>query len=146
LIDSVFNKDINPYKQAGIVVAASIIISAVLKLVALSGLYVTELLTYWIIAAAFILFYAAFNSLLSLSSKDPNSYWGQSILGYAAVVILTGFAAYFFSGLSIYEAASMKWIYMVLTLVYIIFLTIVRLMRKIVEIAIKQDKKLRGEE
>ena len=146
MIDSIFNKDINPYYQGGFVLVASLVISLILKLLVITGLFEVAPINYWIIGAAFILFYAMLNSLLSLGSKNPNSYWAQSIFSFVVVAVLTGLIAYLLSGLNIYEASSMKWIYTVLTMVYIIFLTIVRLMRKIVEIAIKQDKKLRGEE
>ncbi len=132
--------------QAAVVITVCLVISLFLKFLSVIKLFEVEALNYWITSATFLLFYALFNSLLSLSSKNQNAYWGQSIFSFMAVVIITGFVAYLLSSLSIYEAASMKWIYMVLTLVYIIFLTIVRLMRTIVQIAIKQDKKLRGEE
>jgi len=48
--------------------------------------------------------------------------------------------------MSIYEAKSFRWIYIVFTFGYLLFLCILRAMRKIVHIAQKQDARLRGEE
>ena len=50
-----------------------------------------------------------------------------------------------FSGLTIDEAGSFRWLYVVFTMGYIILLAIVRSMRRIVAMAQKQDKRLRGE-
>jgi hypothetical protein len=57
-----------------------------------------------------------------------------------------GLLAYLISGLSIDEAGSYKWILFIFTFCYILFLSIVRAMKKIVTIAQKQDKRLRGED
>ena len=52
-----------------------------------------------------------------------------------------GVLAYIFSSMTITEAGSFKWIFMVLTFGYLLFLSVMRFMRKIVEIAQKEDDK-----
>ena len=100
----------------------------------------------WTIAASFTLLFAVMNSVLSLGASDQNKYWGNSIIAYMAVVVAGGFIAWLVSGQNIYEAKSFRWIYIVFTFGYLLFLSIVRLMRKIVQIAQDQDARLRGED
>ena len=101
---------------------------------------------FWTISASMTLLYAVGNSVLSLASSDENKYWGRSIFGFAVVAVVGGLIAYIFSGLGIFDAKSYSWIYFVFTFVYLLFLSIVRIMRKIVELVEKQDRRLRGEE
>jgi hypothetical protein len=49
------------------------------------------------------------------------------------------------SGKHIDEVGSFRWLWFVLTLVYMIFFAIARSMKRVVDIAIEQDDKLRGE-
>ncbi len=99
----------------------------------------------WTVAAAFTLLFGISNAVLSLGSSDMNKYWGSSIMCYMGVLVIGGSMAWLFSGQNIYEAKSFRWIYMVFTFGYLLFLCMVRAMRKIVQIAQKQDAALRGE-
>ena len=100
----------------------------------------------WTIAAAFTLLFGVANSILSLAASDQNKYWMNSIFSYLVVVIIGGSMAWLFSGQTIYEAKSFRWIYIVFTFGYLLFLSMTRVMRKIVQIAQKQDARLRGED
>jgi hypothetical protein len=94
---------------------------------------------FWIIAGTGILFFAMLNSVLSLSCKDMNQYWTRAIPTYAALMVLSGSLAYLFSAMTMQEAGTFRWIFMVLTFGYLLFLSMMRFMRKIVEIAQKED-------
>lgn len=100
----------------------------------------------WTVAAAFTLLFGVINSVLSLAATDQNKYFGTSILSYMGVLVVGGLIAWLISGQSIYEAKSFRWIYIVFTFGYLLFLCMVRAMRKIVKIAQDQDARLRGEE
>ena len=65
---------------------------------------------------------------------------------FIALLVGGGFLAYLVSGVTIDEAGSFRWLYVVLTMGYLIFLAIVQSMKRIVDIAIQQDKRLRNEE
>jgi len=93
----------------------------------------------WMTAAAFILFFAMFNSIFSLASDDMGKYWGRSILAYAGLVLGSGLMAYLFSSIPIREAGSYRWIIIVLTFGYLVFMSIVRFMKNIVEFAEKEE-------
>ncbi len=136
---SIFKKDISPLKQAGIVFGLSAGIMLLTKLAQLASSGETDKTVYWTIAATFILFFAIFNALFSLSTKNMDKYWTQSILSYASLVVLTGLLAYLMSSISIDDAGSYRWIYIVLTMGYLIFLSMMTVMRKIVEFAQKEE-------
>lgn len=143
---SPFKQEVHPVKQ---VVAVSIGIPVVLLLFLVPtwiGIYDLPRHFPWTISAAATLFFAVANSVLSLGAQDQNKYWSNSIMSYMAIVLISCGIAWLFSGLSIYEAKSFRWIYIVFTFGYLLFLCIIRAMRKIVQIAQKQDARLRGEE
>ena len=100
----------------------------------------------WEVMAACVLFYTLVNCVFSLQSKDIMTYFRNSILSFIALLGIGGFMAYGFSGLAIDEAGSIKWILMVFCIGYLVFLSIVNLMKFIVDLAQKQDSRLRGED
>lgn len=93
----------------------------------------------WTIAATFILFFAIFNALISLMTDNMDRYWTRSILSYVALAGLGGLLAWGFSSMTINEAGSYKWIYIVLTFGYLLFLSMIGFMRKIVDFAQKEE-------
>lgn len=93
----------------------------------------------WMTAAAFLLFFAMFNSIYALTSKNMMKYWGASIYSYLGLAFVSGLTAYLFSSLSIFEAGSFRWIYIVLTIGYLVFLSIISFMRRIVDFAMKEE-------
>ena len=144
--DSLFAKEVNPFKQAGVVYIGSVVFMLLFWIMSLLGIMEYEQHLPWTMSAAALLFYALFNSVLSLSFKDQNYYWGRSIIAFMALMVIGGLTSYLISGQSIGEAKTFRWLYIVFTIGYLAFLSIVRLMRKVVQIAQRQDKRLRGEE
>jgi len=74
-----------------------------------------------------------------LASKDLNKYWGRSMLSFAVLATISAGIAYFFSALSIEEIGPYKWIYFVLTFGYLVFLSILGFMKRIVDFAERED-------
>ncbi len=93
----------------------------------------------WTITASFILFYAVWNSLVSLLASNLENYWGRSISSYIVLAGLSGLTAWFFSSLTINEAGPYRGIYIVLTIGYLVFLSVIGFMKKIVEFAQKEE-------
>ena len=143
---SPFRKEIHPIRQAMFVLFAMPVMTFLFYIPKWMGLIDLQDYFPWTVSAAFTLLFAVGNSILSLGAKDQNSYWGSSIMSYLLVVIVGGAIAWLISGQHIYEAKSFRWIYVVFTFGYLLFLSMVRAMRKIVQIAQKQDARLRGEE
>lgn len=100
----------------------------------------------WIVSTAMILFFIILNTIVGLLIENALPYWSVSIISFIG---LLGFAygwCFLLTGKHIDEVGSFRWLWMVLTLVYLVFYVITRSMKRIVDLAIKQDKKLRGEE
>jgi drug/metabolite transporter (DMT)-like permease len=93
----------------------------------------------WSIGAAFMLFFALMNSLLSLRADSFVKYWQASMYSYMALAFGTSMAAWALSGVPIGEAGSYKWIYLVVSIGFIIFLTMVNFMKIIVRFAEKEE-------
>lgn len=136
---SIYYQAYNPVVQAAGIFALGITVTLVAKLINNLGILEIGNRFPWMCAAAFLLFFALINSLSSLSAKDLNKYWSRSMLSFAGLAIASGLAAYGLSALSINEAGSYRWIFIVLTFGYLIFLSIIGLMKTIVEFAEKED-------
>jgi hypothetical protein len=142
---SVFEQEISPYKQLVAVLVLSLIFMMFTALIPSSQYSSTALIKPWVVMCGMILFFAICNSILSIATKDDNTYWMHSIISFAILLVLGGLLAWGVSGVSIGDAGSVKWIYIVFTFGYLVFLSIVNMMKFLVKLAQKQDKGLRGE-
>ncbi len=136
---SFFYKAYNPALQAFIVLIAGIIVTLGSKVVDSSGIMIVGERFPWLSAASFLLFFAIFNSIFSLSAKDINQYWTRSMLAFAGLALVSGLCAWGFSKIHIYDAGSYSWIYIVVTFGYLVFLSMMGFMKRIVEFAEKED-------
>ena len=136
---SFFEKSFNPILQGVYIFAFAFIIMLIAKILKWTDLADIAGAAFWIIAGTSILLFAMFNSVLSLSTTDMNLYWTRSIPTYAALMVLSATLAYLFSDMTIHEAGTFRWIFMVLTFGYLLFLSMMRFMRKIVHLAQKED-------
>ncbi len=140
-----FNQEISPIRQLIAALVAIPVFTILFYLPGWIGLMNIKSHQVWTISASMLLMFALCNSVLSLSSDDVNKYWNKSIYSFVILAVSGALFAWVVSGLSIYEAKSFKWIYTVFTFGYLFFLSIITLMRKIVMLAQRQDKRLRGE-
>lgn len=144
--DSIFEKDVNPLHQAGVALFFCLLFNLIWWGTRASGLMEFKQNFPWQNILSFLLLYAVANSILSFPAKEVMKYYSGSIFGFMALASLGGGMAYLFSGLSMEEAGSIKWVYFVFTFGYLVFISIVQMMRKIIEMAQRQDKKLSGDE
>lgn len=135
-----------PLNQALLAVAMTIVFSLVDKLMP----HHTELLEInsgtWIVGTAMILCFIILNTIVALRVEPIIPYWSKSVTIYIGLLVFVYAWSYLLSGKSIDEAGSFRWLWLVLTLVYMVFFAIARSMKRIVDFALKQDEKLRGEE
>jgi len=134
-----FSRISNPFYQSGFVICLVAFAMIVLKV--LNALHTTDINTsvYWVIGGAGLLFFGIFNSVISLQDGDMNVYWYKSFAAYAALLGITWLAAQSLSGLNIDEAGTFKWIFFILTFAYLLFLSLMRAMRKVVAMAQQED-------
>jgi len=137
--DAFAEKTQNPIMQAGVMLVGSVGITFLAKLFAAIGVIDISAKFPWMSAAAFMLCFAVFNSVYSLSAPSIAKYWGKSIYCFMALAALLGLFAWGVSSLSISEAGSYKWIYFVVTIGYLVFLSMMGLMKSVVDFAQKEE-------
>ncbi|MEO0338913.1 MAG: hypothetical protein AAF242_06840 [Bacteroidota bacterium] len=128
----------NPIFQAALVFGGVLLTIAMGAILKTSGMGMSERWP-WMCATSFMLFFAMFNSVFALTSKTLSKYWGKSIYSFLGLAFISGLMAYMSSGLSINEAGSYRWIYIVVTIGYMIFLGMATMMRTIVDFAQKEE-------
>jgi len=128
----------NPFNQAAAVLGLILIFDLGSGFLSSAGVEMKQN-TPWVIAATFILFFAMFNALISLMSDNMDRYWTRSMISYVSVAGIAGLLAWAFSSMSINEAGAFRWLYIVLTLGYLLFLSMMRAMRKIVDFAQREE-------
>ncbi len=136
--DTFLEKIKSPVRQAIIVFLLVFGFNLLLSFFSSAGMELEQRLP-WTVAASFILFFAIFNSIISLMTDNMDRYWTRSILSYVALAGSVALLAWAFSSLTINEAGSYKWIYIVLTFGYLLFLSMIGFMRKIVEFAQREE-------
>lgn len=130
--------DLPPYQAAAIFVAA-LLLMGFGWLMTISGILVFDKLYAWSIGAALMLFFAMLNSLLSLRASSFAKYWGASMYSFLALGFATSMAAWGFSGIPLREAGSYRWIYIVVSVGFVVFLSMVNFMKIIVRFAEKEE-------
>jgi len=143
---SIFQKQVKPYIQAAFAMGMNLIGIVFLKLVKTENHLMEEGVAFWELSFSILLGFMLFNSVFSISYKNRIQYFRDSIFCFMAVAAFGGLLAHYFSGISMDQAGSFRWMYIVFTLSFLVFISIVNLMRKIMEIAKRQDARLRGEE
>lgn len=128
-----------PPFQATAIFAAALVIMGIGWTFTASGVFPFNRLFAWSIATAFMLFYALMNSLLSIKATSFVKYWGASVYCYVALALGTSMAAWGFSGIPLREAGSYRSIYIVVTVGFLVFLSMVNLMKIIVQFAEKEE-------
>jgi thiol:disulfide interchange protein len=100
----------------------------------------------WIVSTAMIFLFIILNTIVALMVEPVIPYWIRSLLIYFGLLAFSYGWCYLLTSQHIDEVGSFRWLWMVLTMVYLVFFVIVRSIKRIVDMAIRQDKKLRGEE
>lgn len=142
---SIFEYHVRPIYQAAVVLAIIAVVCGIAKIAMMIGIFSPKIYFPYVVSFSFLLFYALGNCLLSFAHDNQTQYWTESILSYVGLAAAGAGISYLMSGLTISEAASFKWIFFVFTFGYVVLLTIMRSMRKIVKFAQREDSRLRGE-
>lgn len=143
---SIVESRISPFIQVAAVLVLLLVITGISSLMPAPKYSSTAHIMPWVVLCGMILFFALGNSILGFSAIEPTKYWFQSILSFAILLVVGGLIAWGISGVSIFEAGSVSWLYIVLTFGYLVFLSIVNLIRFFVKIAQRHDNRLKGED
>src|SRR5688500_12116493 len=137
---------LNPLYQAGLIVILTILLTGLDLLMPHDDAFFKVNAVPWFVSTAMILLFIVINTVVALRIDNILPYCSWSIAMFIALLSFAYGWCYILTGKHIDEVGSFRWLWMVLTMVYFVFFTITRTMKRIVDIAIKQDKKLRGEE
>lgn len=136
---SFFDKKIAPPRQAFwmfCLSAAAMLGGFALKKM---GVFNLDRLYEWTVATSFLLLFGIFNSVFSLNADSRLTYWRDSMYSYLGLAAANGLLAWQLSGIKIGEAGSYKFIYLVVTVGFLVFISMVNAMRSIVEFAQKEE-------
>ena len=136
---SIFERAYNPIAQAVVVYVIAVTIILLSKVIKLTQIIDVSERFPWMTAGAFMLLFSLFNSVYSLTTKNLMQYWQRSIYSFLGLAVVLGLTAYAFSFIPIGDAGSYRWIYIVVTIGYLVFLSMVTFMRKIVEFAQREE-------
>lgn len=136
---NLFDKLSRPPIQALAVLGVALVLMSLGWALTVAGIMSSDPLFAWSIGSALMLFFAMMNSLMSLRAESFTKYWGASMYSYIGLAFATSFAAKLFSGISLQDAGSYRWIYIVVTVGFVVFLTMVNLMKIIVKFAEKEE-------
>ncbi|MEN0003056.1 MAG: hypothetical protein AAF798_02890 [Bacteroidota bacterium] len=134
-----FSRAYNPILQAAVTLGGVLLFTVLAKLVKLTGLLPVSERFPWMAAAAFLLLFSLFNSVFSLSAKNLTKYWGKSMYSFLGLAVASGLLAYLFSSLTISEAGSYRWIYIVVAIGYLVFLSMMAFLKQIVDFAQREE-------
>ncbi len=137
--ESYYKKLENPAMQALVILTGAVGLMLCAWFLTVTNVYPEEPLFAWSIATAFMLLFALFNSLMSLRADSFARYWGRSMYAYIGLALCTGLAAWLFSGIPLREAGTYRWIYIVVTVGFLVFLSMINFMKKIVEFAEREE-------
>lgn len=128
-----------PFLQAAFVAALMVIFLLVSLLLSSAGPNPFSGRMAWVVVTAMLLLYAMFNSISCLGASDPGKYWNRSVLSYLALALFGFGSARLVSGIPIDEAGSFRWLFFVVSFSYLVFVSIVNLIRIIVAFAEKEE-------
>lgn len=143
---SIYQREVTPMMQAAIVFGLILVIFFGLYFGHLLRWYAFDPMDIWLVGTAMMLFYILFNCIFGFNNENITTYFRNSIYSYIVLVVATCLLSQWITKVSVFDAKTYSWILVVFSIVYLIFMTVLGLIKKIVSLAIKQDKKLQNED
>ena len=145
-IQSIFQRQVHPFLQVGVAIVLNLVGVLLIKAFVDSNAGSDSRVVFWEFSFSILMAFIIFNSVFSIPYIKRAQYFRDSIFSFLALAVIGGVLSHYIGGISMDNAGSFRWLYIVFTFTYLVFISIVNLMRKIMEIAKKQDARLRGEE
>lgn len=136
---SVFSRRVDPVLQAAVILGIVFVVDVFSVIVSSTNTVGVSNRFPWLCAASFMLFFALFNAVLSAAAPNTPKYWGRSLYSFMGLALGAGLLAWAFSGLTIGEAGSYRWIYLVVTVGYLVFLGMISMIKNVVTFAQREE-------
>lgn len=140
--NSFFAKARNPYLTAAVCLAGSVLFMILGNAMNAAGLTSLSERFPYISVGSFMLLFAVYNAIFSLSADDLNQYWLQSFLAYLGLVVGGTVIAYLFT--SLWLPGTFRWIFSILTFGYLAFLSIMGFVKRMFSIVKREDERMHG--
>lgn len=134
-----FDKPFDPVRLLIYVFAGYLILVLGFKVFELAGFAEPSIKLPYMVGGAFMFIFAMFGSLFVVKAKEVSKYLGRVIYCYLGLTVATILVSWLLTGKSIGEVGTFKWIYLVLTVGFMIFLGIMIFARRIIEYAEKEE-------
>ena len=132
---SFFKTSHKPYYQAAAAFGLMLVFILPSILIDSLGLIDVSAKFPWKMVGTFLLVYVIFNCLYSIDAKNKLIYWRDSIFSYAALFGLGILLATVASSTSIFEFNSYYWIFIVISITYVVFLSLTNMLTKFMDYA-----------
>ncbi len=132
----------DPLYLAGFCLSMFVLISTSGMALGWLNIMETYILFPWMIAAAMLLYYSFYTGVSLMVSKKALHHWSRSIYGFGGYVIASGLLAWALSGHSIYEAATYRSIFIILSLSFFVFLGIGTSVKAVVTFTQNKDRQM----
>lgn len=139
LFSNIRNK---PILQAGFCLILALIIQVIIYFAAKIGGNEVNSTEIWIICPALLLFFVLFNVVFGFEQKSIGIYYRDSIYGLLGLLGVDILFSQILTGQSVFEVKSVSWILFVFCIVYLVFVSILNLIRFIMHLVLKQDKNI----
>lgn len=136
---SIFEQRVDPIVQAGVVLVMVLVIDIFSAIISSTNSVGVSNRFPWLCAASFMLFFAVFNAVMSAAASNTAKYWGRSMYSFMGLALGAGLLAWAFSGLKISEAGSYRWIYLVVSVGYVVFLGMIAIIKNVVNFAQREE-------
>ena len=93
----------------------------------------------WMAGAAMLFVFSMFSCLLLIPAKDVSIYIKRAMYSFMGLIFFTYVVAWLFTGKMIDEVGSFKWIYLVLTVGFLLFIGITVFVRQLITFAEEED-------
>ena len=134
----------DPYHQAIIPMGLILLFHISLKMAWILGLIgVENPQHYWISMFAIVMVFIMFNPIIGLGAQNTNLYIGKSSTAFIVIILLGSLSTYLNTNEFLVQKPEMKAMYIVLTVGFLVFTSIIGLMKAVVEWSKQSDEKHR---
>lgn len=144
--ESILTQIGKPIQQVVIALSLGVVIMLVGWLLKVTGAVSVDPNFFWLTAASCLLLYAMFNAMISVSAESIDKYWKTAIPLFFGLMLVFSLLATVLSAISLSEAGSYSWIYVILTFGYLAFLSMARFIKRILSIAMREEERVREQE
>lgn len=135
-----FDYRLTPFRQLLLCFGIMILLVLVLYMASLMKITTVEKEDYWICFLAPILFFVVMNCVVTFFSKEHLVYYRESLMSYIILTMLACLGGWIITGINILDLVHFKFVLIVITFVFLVFLSIINLMKWIMKYILTENE------